>query len=141
MTRRWSFVFGAIAGSVAMLLGGATLLMWLDSPIRQLNQAAGLDLGLPVRFVYQRDERDQFLGQGFTLRVFDVASDAGKGFGARCPANFTAERLEASEIWSRLSGLGMDGSTPVCVRDTEETNRQDIVAVSRDRVFHMRVDR
>jgi len=141
MTRPWLFVFGAITGSVVALLGGTAVVLWLQSPTRQLKQAAGLDLGIPVRLAFERDEHDQFLGQGFTLRIFDVAAGGDTGFGVRCPATFSAQRLEASEMWSRLSGLGIRGSTPVCIKDIEETNRQDIVAVSRDRVLHMRIDR
>ena len=141
MTRPSHFVLGAITGSVVTLLGATTLILWLDSPTRQLRQAAGVDLGMLLRFAYQREERDQFLGQGSTLRIFYVASDGGKGFGIGCPASFVAERLETSEIWSRVKGLGLDGATDACVKVTEEKNREDIVAVSRDRVFHLRIDR
>jgi hypothetical protein len=132
---------GAVVGAVAAAITVVFAYFLIASPMRRLESASGLELPTNVRLAWERDQRDQFLGQGFTLRAFRVPSDAARAWVADCPRNFASMRLDESGIWSKLQEQGLEGDLPACVKKSESTTHQEVVVIASEQIFHMSVDR
>lgn len=130
-------VVGAVAAAIALVLAYSLI----ASPMRRLESASGLDFPSEVRLAWERDQRDQFLGQGFTLRAFRAPSEAARAWVAECPRNFSSMRLDESGIWSQLQEQGLEGGLPACVKRSESATHQEVVVIASEQIFHMSVDR
>jgi hypothetical protein len=132
---------GAIGGAVAATITLVLAYILIASPVLRLESASGLELPPHVRLAWERDQRDQFLGQGFTLRAFSAPSDALGAWVADCPRSFLATRLDESGIWSKLQEQGLEGDLPACVKKSESGTHQEVVVIASERIFHMLLDR
>ncbi|MGH7429943.1 MAG: hypothetical protein ACREJ4_16530 [Candidatus Methylomirabilaceae bacterium] len=128
---------GAVAAAIVLVLAYFTI----ASPVRRLETASGLDLPSNVRLAWERDQRDQFLGQGFTLRAFNAPSEAARAWVADCPRRFSSMRLDQSGIWTKLQEQGLEGGSPACVKKSESATHQEVVVIASERIFHMSLDR
>jgi hypothetical protein len=141
MTRLAWLALGAVGGAIMTTLTLTVVYFFVASPLRRLERASGLELPPAVRLVWERDQRDQFLGQGFTLRAFSAPADAASAWAADCPDSYTAKRLDASEIWSKLREQDLAAASPACVKKSESTNHEEIVVIASGQIFHMAIDR
>lgn len=134
---------GVGATGVSMLVAIVFTISYIviKSPTGRLQSVSGLDLPSTVRFVWERTEREQFLGQGFTLHAFNAPSKLTARWLADCPMGFSSEQLEASGIWSKLQEQGLDGQTQACVMRKESTYHVDTIVISTGQIFHMALDR
>jgi hypothetical protein len=130
-------VVGAVAAAIALLLA----YFFIASPVRRLESASGLDLPPNVHLAWERDQRDQFLGQGFTLRAFSAPSEVARAWVAGCPRGFSSMRLDESGIWAKLQEQGLEGGLPACVKKSESATHQEVVVIASEQIFHMSLDR
>lgn len=130
-------VVGAVAASTALVLA----YVLIASPVRRLEGASDLELPPNVRLAWERDQHDQFLGQGFTLRAFSAPSEAAREWVANCPRTFSSMRLDESGIWTKLQERGLEGDSPACVKKSESATHQEVVVIASEQIFHMSLDR
>jgi hypothetical protein len=132
---------GAVVGAVAAAIALVLAYFLITSPVRRLESASGLDLPPNVRLVWERDQRDQFLGQGYTLRAFSAPSEAARAWIADCPGSFSSIRLGESGIWAKLQEQGLEEGLPACVKKSESATHQEVVVIASEQIFHMSLDR
>lgn len=132
---------GAIVGALAAVITVVLIYFLIASPVRRLERASGLELPSNVRLAWERDQRDQFLGQGFTLRAFSAPSEAARAWVAGCPRSFSSMRLDESGIWAKLQEQGLEGGSPACVKRSESATHQEVVVIASEQIFHMSLDR
>jgi len=141
MKRVGWFALGAAAGATLTAVALVVAYFLVASPIRRLERASGLDLPPTVRVLWERDQRDQFFGQGFTLRAFTAPTEVASAWVADCPRSFSSRRLDESGIWLKLQEHGLEGASPACVMKSESTNHEEIVVIASGQIFHMAIDR
>jgi len=141
MKRAAWLALGAVVGAVAASIALVVAYFLIASPVRRLESASGLELSTNVRLSWESDQRDQFLGQGFTLRAFSVPPRVARAWVAECPRGFSSVRLDESGIWTKLQQQGLEGGLPACVKKSESTTHQEVVVIAGEQIFHMSVDR
>jgi len=139
MNRFYWIAIGFLGGVITSIFVSLLFYLWCFSPLHIVERVLGWNLPRGVGLMWQRDERDAFFGQGSTLSVFSIPNDFARNALAKCPSGFVFGKFDQSGIPEKDAAI--DGGAASCFLRKEERNRGDIIVISRDRLFHLRVDR
>lgn len=139
MNRLFWISIGFLSGVITSVISSLLVYFWFFSPVRTVERVLGWKLPSGVALIWQRDQRDGFFGQGSTFSVFAVPNEFSHKRLATCPPMFKSGTFDQSGI--PTTDAHVDGGLPSCFLSKEDLNRQDIIVLSENKLFHLRIDR
>ena len=139
MKRFFGVTIGFFAGVATSVVALFVFQFWISSPVRLVERVLGWDLPAGTVAMWKKEERGEFFGEGSTLAIFSVPTAFSEKILRKCPPGFTFGTFDKTGI--RKQDAAIDGEAPVCFIRHEYPSHIDVIAFSKDRLFHLQIDR